>query len=52
LPLVTLTSDFGEGSPYVAAMKAVVLAGCPTATLVDISHTVPPFDVMSAAFVL
>ena len=52
MPLVTLTSDFGEGSPYVAAMKAVVLAECPGTTLVDISHAVPPFDVVSAAFVL
>jgi S-adenosylmethionine hydrolase len=52
LRLVTLTSDFGEGSPYVAAMKAVLLAGSPATTLVDVSHTVPPFDVVSGAFVL
>src|SRR5205807_1429684 len=52
LPLVTLTSDFGEGSPYVAAMKAIVLAGCPAAALVDVSHSVPAFDVVSGAFVL
>ena len=49
---MTLTSDFGEGSPYVAAMKAVILAGCPAATLVDVSHAVPPFDLVSGAFVL
>jgi S-adenosylmethionine hydrolase len=52
LPLATLTSDFGEGSPYVAAMKAVLLADCPAVTLVDVSHAVPPFDVVSGAFVL
>lgn len=51
-PLVTLTTDFGEGSPYVAAMKAVLLASRPDAVLVDVSHTVPPFDVLSGAFVL
>jgi len=50
--VVTLTSDFGEGSPYVAAMKARLLAGCPNATLVDVGHSVPPFDVVSGAFVL
>src|SRR5437660_1711140 len=33
MPLVTLTSDFGEGSPYVAAMKAVLLTGSPAAPL-------------------
>src|SRR5438445_8509540 len=52
MPLVTLTSDFGEGSPYVAAMKAVLLTDSPAATLVDVSHSVPPFDILSGAFVL
>jgi S-adenosylmethionine hydrolase len=51
-PIVTLTSDFGDGSPYVAAMKAVLLAGCPGAIVVDVGHTVPAFDVVSGAFVL
>src|SRR5260370_2007507 len=51
-PLVTFTSDFGSGSPLVAAMKAVVLAGCPFATLVDVSHEVPRFDVFAGAFIL
>jgi S-adenosylmethionine hydrolase len=51
-PLVTFTSDFGSGSPLVAAMKALVLAGCPNATLVDVSHEVPRFDVSAGAFML
>jgi len=51
-PLITLTTDFGEGSPYVAAMKARLLEACPDATLVDVSHAVPPFDLLSGAFVL
>src|SRR5256712_10377810 len=51
-PLVTFTSDFGSGSPLVAAMKAVVLAGSPYATLVDVSHEVPRFDVSAGAFML
>ena len=33
-------------------MKAVVLAGCPHATLVDVSHEVPRFDVFAGAFML
>jgi S-adenosylmethionine hydrolase len=36
----------------VAAMKGVVLAGCPTAVLVDVSHEVPRFDVSAGAFML
>ena len=51
-PLVTLTSDFGAGSPYVAIMKARVLAACPEAVLVDVSHSIPPFDIPSAQFVV
>ena len=51
-PLVSLTSDFGIGSPYVAIMKARLLAGCPDAVLVDVSHSVPPFDIPTAAFVV
>ncbi len=52
MPVITLTSDFGPGSPYVAAMKARLLAGCPTATLIDIDHSVRAFDVAAAGFVL
>ena len=50
--LITLTSDFGEGSPYIAAMKAQLLAHCPSATLIDVSHSVPAFDTLAGAFVL
>ena len=51
-PLITLTSDFGEGSPYVAAMRGVLASRAPQARLLDISHAVPPFDLMSASFML
>jgi S-adenosylmethionine hydrolase len=51
-PVVTFTTDFGSGSPLVAAMKGVVLAGCPQATLVDVSHEVPRFDVSAGAFMV
>ena len=40
--IITLTTDFGTGSPYVAAMKGVILSINPAATLVDITHAVPP----------
>jgi len=51
-PLVTLTTDFGAGSPYVAAMKGAVLAVNPSAQLVDLSHTLPPQDLRSCSFFL
>lgn len=51
-PLVTLTTDFGAGSPYVAAMKAAVLKACPDARLIDLSHEVPAYDVRTGGFLL
>jgi S-adenosylmethionine hydrolase len=52
VPIITLTTDFGGASPYVAAMKGVLLARCPEATLVDLSHAIPAQDVVHAAYFL
>lgn len=52
MPIVTLTTDFGTGSPYVAAMKGVILSICPEATIIDITHDVPAQDVRQASVVL
>jgi S-adenosyl-L-methionine hydrolase (adenosine-forming) len=52
MPIITLTTDFGTSSPYVAAMKAVILGAAPDVTLVDVSHDVAPFDMAQGAFVL
>jgi len=52
MSIITLTTDFGAGSPYAAAMKGVILSLNPAATLVDITHEVPPQDVRYAAIVL
>ena len=51
-PIITLTTDFGEGSPYVAQMKAVVLSVNREAILVDITHSIPPQDIRQGALVL
>jgi S-adenosylmethionine hydrolase len=51
-PVITLLTDFGSRDGYVAAVKGVLLARCPGATLVDVTHEIPPGDVAAAAFVL
>lgn len=51
-PVVTLTTDFGTSDGYLAAMKGVMLQQCPHARLIDITHDIPPYDMMEAAFVL
>jgi hypothetical protein len=50
--IITLTTDFGVGSPYVAAMKGVILSINPDVTLVDITHAIPPQNIRQGALVL
>jgi len=51
-PVITLTTDFGYGSPYVAAMKGVILSINPAARILDLSHAIPPQALRHAAFFL
>lgn len=50
--IVALLTDFGTQDHYVGAMKGVVLSVCPDATLVDITHDIPPQDTLTAALEL
>jgi S-adenosylmethionine hydrolase len=50
--VITLTTDFGTGSPYVAAMKGVILSINPWVTVVDITHDIRPQDIRQGALVL
>jgi S-adenosylmethionine hydrolase len=51
-PLITLTTDFGSTSPYVAVMKGVILSINPAATIVDLSHAIRPQDLRHANYFL
>ena len=51
-PVVALLTDFGVRDHYAGTMKGVVLTICPDVTLVDVSHEVPPHDVLTAALEL
>ena len=51
-PVIALLSDFGTRDHYVGTMKAVILGICPDATLVDITHEIPPHDVLDGALEL
>ncbi|MDZ4659891.1 MAG: SAM-dependent chlorinase/fluorinase [Bythopirellula sp.] len=50
--IITLTTDFGVSSPYVAAMKGVMLSMNPQLQIVDISHSIPPQQIAIAAMAL
>jgi S-adenosylmethionine hydrolase len=45
-------TDFGQKDAYVAAMKGTILAICPNATIIDISHDISQFNIVQAAFTL
>jgi S-adenosylmethionine hydrolase len=51
-PIITLITDFGESSHYVAAMKGVILAINPAVRIVDLSHRIPPQDIRHADYFL
>ncbi|MCS6975728.1 MAG: SAM-dependent chlorinase/fluorinase [Gemmatales bacterium] len=50
--LITLTTDFGTASPYVAAMKGVILSIAPHVRILDLSHDIPAQDIWHGAFFL
>jgi len=52
IPIITLTTDFGLGDYYAAIIKANLLSQIPQAQLVDITHLVPPHDIVKAAYLL
>jgi S-adenosylmethionine hydrolase len=51
-PTIALLTDFGTHDHYAGTLKGVLLSLCPEATLVDITHDIPPHDVHTAAIEL
>ena len=49
---VTLLTDFGLSDGYVAQMKGAILGIAPDARIVDVTHEVPPQDVLRAAWLI
>jgi S-adenosylmethionine hydrolase len=52
MAIVTLTTDLGTKDFYAASIKGRIYSLCPSATIVDITHEVPPFDKEIAAYSL
>ncbi|HVF88066.1 MAG TPA: SAM-dependent chlorinase/fluorinase [Pyrinomonadaceae bacterium] len=49
---VTFLTDFGTTDYFVGAMKGALLAVCPEAHIIDITHDVPAHDIKAGAFTL
>ena len=50
--VITLTTDFGSRDWFVGTMKGVILRLAPKATVVDVTHDLPPGDIRAGAFAL
>jgi S-adenosylmethionine hydrolase len=51
-PVIALFTDYGWEDPYVAQLKGVILTIDPSARIMDLTHTVPPFNVTEGAYLL
>jgi S-adenosylmethionine hydrolase len=52
MPVITLTTDFGNKDGFVGTMKGVIWGICPEARIADISHEVAPQNVTEGAITL
>jgi len=50
--IITLTTDFGLRDAYQGAVKGAILSLCPGVSLVDITHLVPPGDILEGSLVM
>jgi S-adenosyl-L-methionine hydrolase (adenosine-forming) len=51
-PIITLTTDYGTSDHLVGTLKGVILKINPEATIVDITHSVTPFDLLDGALAI
>src|SRR4051812_30289386 len=51
-PVIALLTDFGTRDHYAGAIKGVALGICQDAAFVDITHEIPPHDVLAGALEL
>ncbi|MEZ4859518.1 MAG: SAM-dependent chlorinase/fluorinase [Flavobacteriaceae bacterium] len=52
MPIVTLTTDFGEKDHYVGAVKGAIYSELESLRIVDISHSISPFHITEAAYII
>lgn len=52
MPIVTLTTDLGKDTHQVAKVKMQLLRALPSAHIIDISHSITPYAIDEAAYLL
>lgn len=51
MPILTLTTDFGSRDFHLPRLKGALLSASPGLQMIDISHDIPNYDIVEAAFV-
>ena len=52
MAIITLTTDFGEKDHFAGATKGAIYSELPDVKIVDISHSVSPFNIPEAAYII
>ncbi len=52
MPIITLTTDFGEKDHFAGAVKGAIYTELPEMKIVDISHSISPFNIPEAAYII
>ena len=52
MAIITLTTDFGEKDHFAGAIKGAIYSEMPEIRIVDISHSISPFNILEAAYVI
>jgi len=52
MAIITLTTDFGEKDHFAGATKGAIYSELPNVRIVDISHSVSPFSIPEAAYII
>lgn len=52
MAIITLTTDFGEKDHFAGAIKGAIYNELPNVRIVDISHSVSPFNIPEAAYII
>jgi S-adenosylmethionine hydrolase len=52
MPIITLTTDFGEKDHFAGAVKGAIYSELEDIRIVDISHSVSPFHITEAAYII
>ncbi|MEO6348739.1 MAG: SAM-dependent chlorinase/fluorinase [Aquaticitalea sp.] len=52
MAIITLTTDFGEKDHFAGAIKGAIYSESEDLKIVDISHSVRPFNILEAAYII